>query len=532
MQNLIELWSSLTPRRRIVTVLATLLMFAAVYGLAQVATRPSMALLYAGIDGQRAGEVLAALDQQGAKYEVRGQAIYVTSDQRDRLRMDLATQGLPSNSGEGYELLDGLSGFGTTSQMFDAAYWRAKEGELARTIASLPGMRGVRVHISNTEPAGLQAAPEPKASVTLAGAATAMSPDQARALRFLVSAAVAGMKPEDVAVIDGRGRLVRPDTPGPAEAGDDRAQALRANVLRLLEARVGAGHAQVELSVDTVTDSEQITERQIDPQGRVAISSQTDEKTSSSQDQGGAGVTVASNLPSGAAGGGGKSAQKNDSQSSERLNYDVSETRREVVKAPGAVRRLTVAVLVDGVTTADANGQTKWAPRPDDELGALRELVAAAVGFDEKRGDVLTIKTLAFEPIGGTGSGPASSLIPPFALDVMTIIQLGVLSIVALVLGLFVVRPVLAGRATTAQPAPRALSGPGALVAVEAPLTGVIEDADAPPRDLPQPARRPAAPAVAADDPVARLRRLMAERQDESVEILKGWMGDVTEQVD
>ena len=92
MQQLISVWQALDPRKRLIVALATLAMFATVYGLTSVATRPSMALLYAGIDGSRAGEVLAALDQQGAKYEVRGQAIYVASDMRDRLRMELASQ--------------------------------------------------------------------------------------------------------------------------------------------------------------------------------------------------------------------------------------------------------------------------------------------------------------------------------------------------------------------------------------------------------------------------------------------------------
>lgn len=528
-QQLFSVWQALDPRKRLIVAIATLAMFAAVYGLTSIATRPSMALLYAGIDGSRAGEVLAALDQQGAKYEVKGQAIYVASDLRDRLRMDLAAQGLPANSGEGYELLDSLSGFGTTAQMFDAAYWRAKEGELARTIASLPGMRTVRVHISNVEPRGFQDAVAPKASVTVVTRDGTLSAGQARALRFLISAAVAGMTPGDVAVIDGQGQLIQTEDDPAARGGDDRAATLRDNVTRLLEARVGAGKAVVEVSVDTVTESESITERQIDPQARVAISSENQEKTSSSNNQGGGSVSVASNLPSGAAQGGNKTAQSNDSQTTERVNYDVSETKREVVKTPGAVRRLTVAVLVDGITTTDANGQASWAARPDDEIAALRDLVAAAVGFDEKRGDVITIKSLAFEPLPTQGSEAGHSLIPAFALDVMTLVQLGVLAIVTLVLGLFVLRPILTARAPRAM----ALAPPAPALPAAAPgpaLTGEIEDGDFTARDLSLADRSPAsgsrAPESELADPVARLRRLISERREETVEILKGWMDE------
>lgn len=527
MPQLFSVWQALDPRKRTIVILATLAMFAAVYALTNVATRPSMALLYAGVDGARAAEVLAALDQRAVKYEVRGQAIYVDSSQRDEMRMDLAGQGLPANSGAGYEILDGLSGFGTTSQMFDAAYWRAKEGELARTIAALPNMRTVRVHISNVEQQGFRGQDAPKASVAVAARDGVITPAQAKALKFLVAAAVAGMTPDNVAIIDGEGGLILGDDETGAKAGHDRAEDLRRNVLNLLEARVGYGKAVVEISVETVTESEQISQRTLDPQARVAISSENQEKTSSANDQGGSAVTVASNLPAGAGGGSGKTSQSNDSQTSERVNYDVSETKREVIKAPGAVKRMTVAVLVDGVTAPDASGTPQWQPRADDELATLKDLVAAAVGFDESRGDVITIKSLAFEPVAVEGTEASASMMSAFAIDVMTLVQLGVLGLVSLVLGLFVVKPILTSRVQAgALPAPAnvaQLSGPV--------LTGEIDDGEYLSRDaaLVGGARRGGGTADEVnelDDPVARLRRLISERQDETVEILKSWMDD------
>jgi len=534
-QQLLGLWQALDVRKRVIVAVATLAMFAAVYGLAGLATRPSMALLYAGIEGSRSGEVLAALDQRGAGYEVRGQAIYVDSSARDALRMELAAEGLPANSGEGYELLDGLSGFGTTSQMFDAAYWRAKEGELARTIAAMPNMRTVRVHISNTEPQGFRASAAPTASVAAVTRDGTLSPDHARALKFLVASAVAGMTPENVAIIDGAGRLVQGADQGGVRAGDDRAATLRENVTRILEARVGPGRAVVEVTVETVTESEAISERRIDPQGRVAISSENEEQTSSSSDQGGSAVSVASNLPSGNAGGQGKSAQSSDSQTRERVNYEVSETKREVVRNPGAIRRLTVAVLLDGVQGTDADGAPVSQPRPDDELAALRDLVAAAVGFDEARGDVITLRSLGFEPLPALGSDGGASLLSAYAPDVMGLVQLVVLGIVALVLGLFVVRPILTARNAPALPAPLPAAALPASRRDPMALSGVIEEGDFSSSDLSLvgPGSRAGhvpvtqvTPAGEVADPVARLRRLISERQDETVEILKSWMDD------
>ena len=147
MQQILSVWSSLTLQRRVFVTIATLLMFAAILGVSRLATTPNMALLYSGLEQGAAGEVVARLEQSGIPFEVRGGAIYVPQAQRDQLRMTLARDGIPANGSAGYELLDSLSGFGTTSQMFDAAYWRAKEGALSRTISASPWIRSARVHI-------------------------------------------------------------------------------------------------------------------------------------------------------------------------------------------------------------------------------------------------------------------------------------------------------------------------------------------------------------------------------------------------
>ena len=151
MQNVIDIWTSLNLRRRVIIVGATLAMFAAILGLSRMAGRAEMGLLYAGLEPAAAGEVVAALDQRGVAFEVRGESIFVDVTQRDALRMALASEGLPAAGGGGYELLDSLSGFGTTSQMFDAAYWRAKEGEIARTLLAMPEVKAARVGLNVQE---------------------------------------------------------------------------------------------------------------------------------------------------------------------------------------------------------------------------------------------------------------------------------------------------------------------------------------------------------------------------------------------
>jgi flagellar M-ring protein FliF len=502
-----------------------------------MATAPSMTLLYAGLESGAAGDVVRALEQRGAVFEVRGGSILVDAKQRDELRMTLASEGLPANSNRGYELLDTLSGFGTTSQMFDAAYWRAKEGELARTIVSSPHISMARVHIASTGSNPFQRGVTPKASVSVTPTGAPITPQQAKAIRFLVSSAVAGLASEDVAVIDANGALIGTgDEVAPTAGGEDKAELLKARVQRLLEARVGFGNAIVEVSVDTVNESEAIRERIFDPESRVAISTDTEERSTSSSEAGGGNVTVASNLPD-EEGNGGENSSSQDSESRERINYEVSETEREIVRAPGSIKRVTVAVLVNETAVINENGQEVFQPRDEGELNALRDLVASAVGFDEARGDIITIKSMALQSIAPQGTEVSKSLWDGMHIDLMSAIQMAVLALVTLILGLFVVRPLLS-RQPADQNGEIAALPP---VSGDLPETNAFGDLEGSDFELPElpmisgfgddagglPGLNMESPM--SDDPVDRLRSLIGERQEETVEILRSWLEDKEE---
>ena len=485
-----------------------------------------MELLYAGLDPAAAGDVVTALEARSVPFDVRGSAIFVEATQRDSLRMALASDGLPSNGSAGYELLDGLSGFGTTAQMFDAAYWRAKEGELARTITSSPHVAAARVHISNAPTSAFRSTERATASVTITSNGP-VAPSQAAALRFLVASAVAGLSAEDVSVIDSVAGLL-PTSGGPGAmlaGGQGMADRLRANVLRLLEARVGAGNAQVEVTVETVTERESITERVFDPDSRVAISSDSEETSSRAADSRRGSVTVASNLPEGDATSGSGASEANETRTRDVINYEVSETLRDLVREPGGVRRLSVAVLVDGVFDPSPDGALNWQPRSGEELEVLRDLVASAIGFDAARGDQLTIRSLQFEAPTANVAPAAPSLLSQLGLDIMGLIQIAVVALVTLVLGLFVVRPLLLKQpALSARPS---LPGPrdsapdiSALPALE----GEIQEDTGPLPTLTDLAPLP----PAHEDPAQRLRRLIDGKQDESIEVLAQWMRDDT----
>ena len=551
MQQLLSVWSTLDARRRVIVALATVAMFVTVIALSRMATVPGMSLLYAGLESSAAGEVVTSLEQRGITYEVRGTSVFVDSSRRDELRMTLASEGLPANNGTGYELLDSLSGFGTTSQMFDAAYWRAKEGELSRTIISSPHIRGARVHIASPSSQPFQRKLKATASVTVTTASGTLTASHAKALKYLVSSAVAGLMPSDVAIIDTQGGLIlgADDAQNNANNSADRATALKKSVERLLEARVGYGNALVEISVETVTDRESIREHTFDPDSRVVISTDSEERTVVSEDARGGSVSVASNLPEGN-GANDSNSTSNNSETRERVNYEVSETQREIIKSPGAIKRLTVAVLVDGTQQLDSNGEQVFTPRSPEEMDGLRELVAAAVGFNENRGDVITLKSMEFKPIVEQGSTAAPGFMQSLNLNVMSLIQIAVLGIVTLVLGLFVVRPILNSNPSPAlaelapptpsippAPFPNGIgsSNPNGLPA----LTGEIDDGNfMPPAmatvsdfEMPELATATIGDFGTAgdmggvsNDPVTRLREMIEERQEETVEVLRGWM--------
>ncbi|MCV3269883.1 flagellar basal-body MS-ring/collar protein FliF [Roseobacter sinensis] len=538
MQQLLNAWTGLDLRRQIIVIVATVAMFFGILAMSRMASAPSMTLLYAGLENGAAGDVVRALEQRGAAFEVRGGSIFVSSKERDELRMTLASEGLPANSNRGYELLDTLSGFGTTSQMFDAAYWRAKEGELARTIVSSPHVAMARVHIASTGSNPFQRGVTPKASVSVTPTGAAVTPQQAKAIRFLVSSAVAGLASEDVAVIDANGALIGTADEAAPAGSDDKAQVLRDRVQRLLEARVGFGNAVVEVSVDTVTESEAIRERIFDPESRVAISTDTEERSNTSSEAGGGNVTVASNLPD-EEGGNGENSSSQNSETRERINYEVSETEREIVRVPGAIKRLTVAVLVNDTIVTGEDGAEELVSRDQAELDALRDLVASAVGFDESRGDIITIKSMALQSVSPQGTAAATSFFDGLHLDVMSAVQMAVLALVTLILGLFVVRPLLSKPALPAeQDVPALPPGEGAS-SNEAGLDGELGSDDFELPELPMisgfggdaPGELPELPmgGSMSDDPVERLRSMIGERQEETVEILRSWLEDKEE---
>lgn len=502
MPGIVKVWTSLPASKQLVLAAVLAATIFAFSMLARTASKPSMALLYSGLDSSAAGEVIDTLEQMDVAMDVRGGSIYVPTGQRDSVRMKLAREGLPQQGQAGYELFEGLNGFSTTSEIFDVTYWRAIEGELARTIIASPGVSTARVHIAQDRSSAFSRnKPKPKAVVTVTMARGELSTGQANAIRFLLSSSVPGLTAEQVAVLDSDRGVVL----SPGEIGRDafnqsdalgREQKIEADILDLLEARVGIGNARVQVALEIDSEREAVTERVIDPAGRVVSAREVTEVTETSSGANSNSITVASNLPEGDVNGGGSQSNSERTQTDERLTYDLSEIRREREKLPGAVKRLSVAVLLNEAETLDANGTPVSTPRSDEELSALRELVTMAAGVNADRGDTLTIQSLSFEPIVNNGVVAERNLVSEMMERyLMTFVQVLVLAIVTLVLGLFVVKPLL-----------------------------VVAPADAAAGSIEQLTAAAAPQSAAPPDALDALRTLATDKTDETAGLIQNWL--------
>ena len=502
MQNMLAIWNGLTNTRKAMLVGVVIVTFGAFALMISAASKPRLALLYAGLEPAAAGEILTALEGMDTIAEVRGDAIFVTASSRDATRLALAERGLPQQGQPGFELLDNMNGFATTSELFDATYWRAKKGELARTITATPGVKSARVHIAAPKTSSFaRARRKARASVTVTMSRGVLDMQQAMAIRYLVALAVPELDEDQVVVIDAaRGMLLKPGAAQPetfAGGADesDRIQRLEAGLLEILEAHVGAGNARVAVSIEVYRTHEKVSERVLDPQTRVLISRDAQDSQESDTASRSA-VTVASNLPDGdanAAPGGDKSQR---AETRETARYDISSVERQRETAPGAVARVNVAVLVNETVDAETGEPN---PRSPDELRNLKELVAAAVGYNEGRGDIIAVKSMPFQQVEEVGGIEATSgLTDHLRNNLGLLLQVAIPAIVVVILGLFVIRPVL--RSSAAAPETLQIAA------------GVNEPANVEP--------------LAQSSPVDELRQIAATQRAKSTKVLKSWLGE------
>lgn len=433
------------------------------------------ALLFSNVEIGEASEITQRLEQANIPYELSadGGAILVARSRALEARMMLAEDGLPSRGSVGYEIFDRQDALGATQFQQNINRLRALEGELARTIASIEGVRSARVHLVLPERRLFEREQQaPTASIVIA-ATSPLTQGQVRAVRNLVAGATPGLSPQRITILDEDGRLLAAaesdDSAAAAEGLDARQAAaeerIRKTVQDIVDGIVGPGAARVQVSAEM--DFSRVTQNSetFDPEGRVVRSTQSvEENTDEQEREANAGATAARNLPDAANGEGEAGSRNTATRSEETVNYEISKTVKTEVLEGGRIRRLSVAVAVDGVTTPGAEGQPpQWAARDAAEMERITALVRSAVGYDEARGDrveVVSVRFAQLEPRGTEAKAPgALDLERP---DIMRLVEISAALIAGLALVFFVLRPLVGGVVKPKEAAKGALAGPGA----------------------------------------------------------------------
>lgn len=425
------------------------------------------ALLYSNLDLREAGSITQALEAAGVKYEVKGDGstILVARDEVASTRLMLSSKGLPTAGSVGYEIFDEANALGQTDFVQQLNRQRALEGELARTIRSLDGVTFARVHLVLPKRQLFEEeAEEPSASVTLGVGGREPNADQVRAVQNLVAGAVPRMTPARVTIVDQHGKTLSAGGESFAgEMADSRKseveQRIAKTVKGLVESVVGPGKARVNVTADIDLARVTLQQETFDPDGQVVRSEQTVEESANENEPNNAGaVTADANIPGGGLGGDDGQVSSASGRTESTTNYEISKTTRTEVQEPGKIQRLSVAVAVDGLRPVGEDGQAgEYQPRSEEEMQRIEQLVRTAVGFDESRGDQVTVVNVPFtapETAGGVES--ANPLTDFDKNDIMRAAELGVLAIVALLIIFFVVRPLLknAGGGNGGLPAP------------------------------------------------------------------------------
>lgn len=539
---------------------AAALVFFFLFIIARVSA-PAMAPLFTELTLDDSSRIVRELEAQGVQYEIKndGATIMIPKDRVARVRMRLAETGLPRGGNVGYEIFDRTDTLGTTSFVQNVNHVRALEGELARTIRSIDRIAAARVHLVIPErQLFTRDRQEPSASIVLQVRGS-LEMSQVRAIRHLVASAVRGLKAERISIVDERGQLLA-DGSGDATTGvsgmDERNAAyerkLKEQIDAIVTSVVGANRARVTVSAELDYTRVQQTQDMFDPEQRVVRSTQTrEEQAATASNQNNDGVTVQNEIP-------GNNQQRNPQQpqqnaqprdstrkTEEVVNYEITRTTRVETLEPGRVKRISVAVLVDGLYTKGSNNEVTYAPRAKEDLERITALVRSAIGFNEKRGDMIEVVNLRFaEPtlIAQTTTDTGFLSMLRFTTDdIMRFIEIGVMLILGLLVLLFVVRP-LVRRVVTPEEGTA-----GAIAAAAASTTPAL----APPAGA-QMQAPPLAPAAApaprqhSDHPAARLiesaqimgeahqksmqkvGELVQSNPQETVSVLRQWMNERT----
>ncbi|WP_342108215.1 flagellar basal-body MS-ring/collar protein FliF [Methylobacterium sp. SI9] len=412
-QNILELG----PRRLIALGLVGLTVFLAVGLGAYYLSRPLRETLYAGLNRDDVTRMGAVLKDAGIPFDVSsdGTALLVSYGQTAQARMLLAEKGLPQSSKAGYELFNDLGSLGLTSFMQDITRVRALEGEIARTIQTLKGVKAARVHIVMPDPGSFRREQQPATASVVVHTEPANDPTVAPAIRQLVAAAIPGMKPDKVTVLNTDGTVLL--------AGDDATTApagrlagleqtinreIQDNIRRTLTPYLGPNNFEVSVVARLNTDKTKTDETIYNPDQKVERAQRTIKESESSQNRAPQKPTTAQqNVPGQNVQASGNESSNSESQRrEEQSNFEISTKKVETISDGYSVKNLSVAVLVNRTRLESLAGGAKDAPKDgakdaakieiEPQITEIEQLVASASGFNKARGDQIKVAAVSF----------------------------------------------------------------------------------------------------------------------------------------
>lgn len=511
--------------------------------------QPNMALLYSDLDLNDSGQIVAKLDGMKIPYQIKGDGsqIMVPGDQVAKLRMVMAEQGLPNGGSVGYEIFDRSEAFGSSNFVQNINQLRALEGELSRTIAALSDVKSARVHLVLPQRRLFsQDKQDPTAAIILKlKSAAGLDKQKVSAIQHLVASSVPGLKPANISIVDDKGNLLARGSDGGDEGSAGLATSAEMRISfenrtaqqieKLLESSLGAGKVRAEVAAEMDFNRVVSNAERYNPDEQVARSTQTvDEKSSSvEKDPQQAAVSVFTNTPDGSgASDAGVTNNNNTQRTEETTNFEISKTIENKVSEGGTVKRLSVAVLVDGNYTKDDKGVETYAPRTSEELEKIETLVKSAIGFNADRGDTVELVNMQFakieqdttpveEPFLGLGKSEMIGLAEKLGLGVIAILVI-----------FLVIRPVL-NKLLAGVPATAGAAMPG-MAGATAPMLS-NQSASTPMLSAPSGAT---AQVEAEDDlinvdqiegrvkasSIRKVEEMVAKHPDEAVAIIRNWL--------
>lgn len=420
---------------------------------------PPMAILYTNMSESDIAIVSSRLQAMGVPYEVggSGKELLAPVSKILMLRMSFAQEGIPSTGNiVGYEIFDKSEGIGTSQFVYNVNLVRALEGELARTIGSLTPIESARVHlVLPKRELFAKANNDPSASVVVKlRGSQALTKGEVAGISHIILTAVPGMKLDNISIIDNRGRPLKlangeeSNIGAMTETASDYQhlieERLRATIEEMLEKSVGIGKIKATINAEINFDREVMNTEQYDPDGQVVRSrkvSEENDKDSSQQNNLSASTNITNPASEGASG------AKSKSRTDEIINYEISKTITNKISESGRIKKLSIAILVDGnytISQDEATGEQKatYSPRSPEELAQIKTLASSAVGLDPKRGDMIEVINMKFSE--EFSSLPAKESPLHWIKDQLdNIVQTLVIGVVIILVILLIVRPVI-----------------------------------------------------------------------------------------